>query len=63
MQTQTRIKVAGYLSSTLTLIIGFTILYSETQQIISSFIFAALAAFMIWATFIIIGWLAGIIIK
>lgn len=63
MQTQKRIKLIGYISTFLSFILSFSILYKETAQPVSSFLFALLAALMIWGTFIIIGWLASILIK
>jgi len=63
MQTQNRIKLVGYVSTILTFICGFAILSSKTGDFISSFLFAVLAALMIWGTFIIIGWLASVLIK
>jgi len=63
MQTQSRIKLAGYVGTLLTFMGCFSILYSKTGELISTFLFAVLAAAMIWGTFIIIGWLAKILIK
>lgn len=63
MQTLFRIKLAGYITSLLVLVLGFIILYNETNQILNSALFAALAALMVWGTFIIMRWLAQILIK
>jgi hypothetical protein len=63
MQTQAKIRLVNYISSILVFILGFFILYSETNQILNSFFIALLASFMVWATFIIMGWLAKMFIK
>lgn len=63
MQTQSMIRMIGYISSLLVLVFGFLILYNETQAVLSSLSFAVLAAIMVWGTFIIISWLAQMIIK
>ncbi len=63
MQTQAKIRMAAYISSLLVLIFGFLILYNETNEIFSSFFMAVLASLMVWATFIIMGWLAQLFIK
>lgn len=63
MQTQSIIRITGYISSLMVLIFGFFILYNETHIFLSSFFIAVLAASMVWATFIIMGWLARMFIK
>lgn len=63
MQTQSTIKWVGYLASLLVLVFGFLILYNETQEIFSSLSMAVLASLMVLGTFIIMGWLAQMLIK
>lgn len=63
MQTQSTIRMTGYIATLLVLVFGFLILYNETGVLVSSFFMAILAALMVWATFVIMGWLAQMFIK